>query len=284
MKENTDFKMYFKTEILFFSICHAVEWNFGAGFVSDIRNANTMCWTRHSSRFSSVHLSCILYTFAPFVFCYDATLGAQSWVSAACALRSLVSRAGWAPIAPGFRAPFRAHPGSEAGGHGAPGSHTAHPHPASAAPPAFPVCPIWSWPDKEGGGGASALLLCPAGKWKEKKEGVFSLSHWIRWWIEQSRHGHDNLWRRFLEEASFRGNYSYQASHSQESMCFRSEGPRPILESSQYFLRNLRTSSWGKNSLRNKTIPSFKNARWYSLPNTYLLYMKCTLLHEASER
>lgn len=27
--------MYFKAEIVFFSICHAVEWNFGAGFVSD---------------------------------------------------------------------------------------------------------------------------------------------------------------------------------------------------------------------------------------------------------
>jgi len=34
--------MYFKTKLLCFSICHAVEWNFGAGFVSDTPNANTL--------------------------------------------------------------------------------------------------------------------------------------------------------------------------------------------------------------------------------------------------
>lgn len=71
------------------------------------------------------------------------------------------------------------------------------PSPGLGSPACLSSPPHLILTDKEGGGGASALLLCPAGKWKEKKEGAFSLSHWIRWWIEQSRHGHDNLWRRF---------------------------------------------------------------------------------------
>ena len=101
------------------------------------------------------------------------------------------------------------------------------PSPGHSSPACLSGPPHLILTDREGGGGASALLLCPAGKWKEKKEGAFSLSHWIRWCIEQSRHGHDNLWRRFFEEASFRGNYKYPASHSQESMCFRSEALAP---------------------------------------------------------
>lgn len=34
--------MYFKAETVFLSICHAVEWNFGAGFVSDT-DVQTLC-------------------------------------------------------------------------------------------------------------------------------------------------------------------------------------------------------------------------------------------------
>lgn len=34
--------MYFKAETVFLSICHAVEWSFGAGFVSDT-DMQTLC-------------------------------------------------------------------------------------------------------------------------------------------------------------------------------------------------------------------------------------------------
>lgn len=188
MKENTDFKMYFKTEILFFSICHAVEWNFGAGFVSDTRNANTICWILllHAFVMYIIHFGTLCVPLR----CHrraqsGATAGAQSEVSAWCPAGT------WCPCGP------RSEGGSRAPG----GSHTARPPPASA----FLVRPIQlrPRPNKEGSGGASALL---AGKWKEK-EGAFSASQWIRWWMEPSQHGHENLPRRFFEEAGFCGSH-----------------------------------------------------------------------------
>lgn len=61
MKENTDFKMYFKIEVLFFGICHALEWNSGAGSVSDTRNL-TAC-AKLVTLFLACAFVCMCYTF-----------------------------------------------------------------------------------------------------------------------------------------------------------------------------------------------------------------------------
>ena len=182
MKENTDFKMYFKTEILFFSICHAVEWNFGAGFVSDTRNANTMCWIL------------LLHAFIMYIVHFGTLC-----VPLRCHRRGSVRCQRRGSIVSQCLVPCGAR--SESGPRAPGGSHTARPPPASA----FLVRPIQLRlrRNKEGSGGASALL---AGKWKQK-EGAFSASQWIRWWMEPSQHGHENLPRRFFEKAGFCGSH-----------------------------------------------------------------------------
>lgn len=65
--------MYFKAEILFFSICHAVEWSLGPVlFLTP--EMQTLCAKFVTCiSFSYVHLPRILYTFTFFVLCQNVT-------------------------------------------------------------------------------------------------------------------------------------------------------------------------------------------------------------------
>lgn len=59
--------MYFKTEILFFGICHAVEWNFGAGFVFDME-MQTLCAKFVSHLYQVSHV-CLYHAYCPLSHC-----------------------------------------------------------------------------------------------------------------------------------------------------------------------------------------------------------------------
>lgn len=96
MKENTDFKMYFKTEILFFSTFHAVEWNLGLVlFLTP--EMQTLC-----AKFVTYHM-CIYHVYCtrslPWCHVKMSPAVIQSWLRSMCVLQKSVSGVGCTPTA-----------------------------------------------------------------------------------------------------------------------------------------------------------------------------------------
>lgn len=165
LKENTDFKMYFKTETWFFSICHVVEWIFGAGFVF---------WHRKCKHYV---LNSSLVPFLLCAFIMYSVHFRTLYVLLRCHLRgSVLSQCGvrfaelglprglgthspWFPCT--FPCPPRVWGWSRS-----PRQAHSPPSPGLSSPACLSSPPHLILTDKEGSGGATALLLCPAGKWK----------------------------------------------------------------------------------------------------------------------
>lgn len=229
--------MCFKAEIVFFSICHAVEWNFGAGFVSDT-DMQTLCAklvTRTSC--SCVPWLCILSTVTLTVSCWDPTRGSVAEPGplrrlGAASPRFCVVSAHGSVLPPEFEALEAALAGACLSPEAA---HTALHRPGQPAPLVHPIRP-WPWPPGRRCG-APVLLPCHEGKWRDLGTHCHQQSDlWLRL----------DLWRRFSGEGSACGWLLSPSQSSQErrwEIRLRSESFPPILESPQYFLRNLRSSS-----------------------------------------
>lgn len=91
MKENTDFKMCFKAETVFSSICHAVEGNSGAGFVSDT-DMQTLVLNSSLVPVPPVCLDCVYCPLSHSLCPVEIPPGAPS--------QSPAPRGDWAPRAP----------------------------------------------------------------------------------------------------------------------------------------------------------------------------------------
>lgn len=165
--------MYFKAEILFFSICHAVEWNFGAGFVSDTEMQTLCAKFVTCTSFSCVPLSCVLSTVTLITFCLDPTPGLSRSSHACIAELGLLGDCGWEPLVSVLRhhAWFCAPLEFEVA-------------PAGACLPTWlPTLPCTNLDSRPPSvpylTGALVLLLCHEGKWKGPRN-VTLISQWLR--------------------------------------------------------------------------------------------------------